>query len=191
MRVYLLTTTKDDGIYIGQTINTIEFRFAGHKKAARRKKYNFYLYNAINKYGFDSFSIHLIEECNSLDELNNAEEFYIAYYKSIGAKLYNIKPGGKNHKMAESTKLKLRNLKLGTKSTEECKQKISKSLMGNKYGVGKGTRSVIAYNIVYTDILFNSINEAAEYFKSFPENISAVLNGKRKTLKGYKFKYAI
>lgn len=56
------------------------------------------LTKAINKYGFDSFSCKLLEACDSLDELNEAEKYWIKYYNAVESmNYYNIANGGEGH----------------------------------------------------------------------------------------------
>ena len=53
------------------------------------------LLKAIQKYGKESFTCELIEECNSLQELNDREKYWIAYYNaSHDPMFYNLTQGG-------------------------------------------------------------------------------------------------
>lgn len=59
---------------------------------------------------------------NSSEEWKEDERWYIAYFKSIGAKLCNSTDGGDGtlgHKHSDETKQKMRKIKLGTKQPEE------------------------------------------------------------------------
>ena len=53
---------------------------------------NYKIYRAINKYGAEHFSIHLVEECPD-EELNNKEIYWIGRYNSY-EKGYNSTLGG-------------------------------------------------------------------------------------------------
>jgi len=128
------------------------------------KKYNrkFYFQNAIAKYGVDAFTWQIIDELETLDQSNEAEEFYIAYLNTIAHNGYNILPGGKNRKVHQATKDKIsETLKktscfigksgkdhpnFGTKRSEEDRLKQSQRLSGDN-GPGKKINSQIARQI--------------------------------------------
>ena len=54
--IYKITNLINNKLYIGQTKKTIEERFKAHIKVARQHK-NRYLYDAMNKYGYENFKI--------------------------------------------------------------------------------------------------------------------------------------
>lgn len=126
-----------DGIYVGQTIN-FNKRKNCHWRAADDD--NMPIQKAIKKYININFEMFIIEYCDSLDELNDSEEYYIAYYKSIGARLYNIKKGGDNHKMSEETKEKLRIAKTGKPILAQHGKTLSKE---HREKIGNGNRGKI------------------------------------------------
>ena len=82
MIIYKVTNKINDKIYIGQTIRKLYQRKAGHKCSAIKKKNISYFHNALRKYNIDNFEWEVIEECNSKEDLDLAEEWYIMYYKS-------------------------------------------------------------------------------------------------------------
>ncbi len=113
---------------------------------------------------------------------------------------------GKNH--SESTKIKISKSKRGTKMSNDTKNKISNSLSGiNNPNFGKqismetkkkisiantGKKNINVYRKVKnidTNIVFDSITEASEYYDIPRTHISSVCNGKRKTCGGYKWLY--
>lgn len=87
-------------IYI--TTNHINGRkYIGQKKYDKRGNWKEYLGSgiiltqAINKYGKKNFSKEIIEECESKEELNKREKYWIAYYDAVNSKMfYNIASGG-------------------------------------------------------------------------------------------------
>lgn len=91
--IYKITNIINGKLYIGQTRKTIEERFKAHIKNARRHV-NRYLYDAMNKYGYDNFVPSLIEECDDI-LLDEREIYWIQLYnttdKNIG---YNMTSGG-------------------------------------------------------------------------------------------------
>ena len=91
--IYKITNIINNKLYIGQTRKTIEERFQTHLKNAQ-KHINRYLYDAMNKYGYDNFICSLIEECDD-SLLDEREIYWIKFYnttdKSNG---YNMTIGG-------------------------------------------------------------------------------------------------
>lgn len=87
--IYKITNTINNKSYIGQSIN-IEQRWQRHKKATD----NFAIHQAFRKYGLDSFTFEIIEECDQ-KYLDEREIYWIQYYNSL-ANGYNMIPGGSN-----------------------------------------------------------------------------------------------
>jgi group I intron endonuclease len=85
MIIYKITNNINDKFYIGKTIKTADERFKRH--FYNHKTQNTYLYKAMRKYGFENFSIEIIEETRNLDE---REKFWI----STLLPQYNMTSGG-------------------------------------------------------------------------------------------------
>lgn len=110
-------TSPSGKIYIGQTKakNPISRWRNGGKGYYRINKFGDYqqpaMVNAINKYPWNEWSHEIIDYCNTLDEANKLEQYYIKLYKSNDSNYgYNITSGGGGHyhqKMSDETKAKL------------------------------------------------------------------------------------
>ena len=75
-KIYKITNTVTDDIYVGSTVNPLEVRFKKHLRFARKEIYkNIKLYKLMNDIGFDKFSIALIEDfpCENKTELCKRE----------------------------------------------------------------------------------------------------------------------
>lgn len=83
--IYKTTNLINGKIYIGKRKGKFTASYKGSGK---------YLRNAVHKYGADNFSVEVIEYCESLVVQNERERYWIAYYRSVGAKMYNIADGG-------------------------------------------------------------------------------------------------
>lgn len=134
--IYKITNIHNGKVYVGQTVNSLKRRFSQH---CTKKQGCPYLINAISKYGRDSFVIQLLDVCDTLDQANDQEKYYIKSYKSTERQFgYNIRDGGVNGKMGEvsaETRLKLSLSHKGKKRkpfTKEHRAKISKSKMGKR-----------------------------------------------------------
>lgn len=95
--IYKITNKTNNKSYIGQT-NDIQRRFIEHKTKGTSSRIPLDI--AIQKYGVDNFSFEIIEEC-TLEELNEKEQYWIAYYdtKKNG---YNCTDGGNQHSIGSN-----------------------------------------------------------------------------------------
>lgn len=117
MFIYKITNNLDGKFYIGQTVKDISYRFRKHLELGERGG-GYKLHSAIHKHGRNNFSIELVEECSSLEELNEKEEFWIGELKPD----YNLCPGGQFRLSAESIE-KMRQSLTGKKQPEELVEK--------------------------------------------------------------------
>ena len=87
--VYKITNKRNGKPYIGQTTRSIKLRFGEH---FRRKKS--LVGQAMRIEGKENFTIEVVEECQSQEELNARERFWIAFFNCITPNGYNIDSGG-------------------------------------------------------------------------------------------------
>lgn len=129
-KIYAHVNKENGKIYIGQTgqENVNDRWDSGHGYK------NCVVFNrAIQKYGWNNFVHIVLFENLSLDMANIVEVELIKKYKSNNNRFgYNINSGGRNCKMSESTKEKLRQMKLGTHASLETRRKLSEHWQ--KYG---------------------------------------------------------
>lgn len=88
--IYKYTNILNNKIYVGKT-SKLNRRKATHKRLS--KTVNSKFYNAIRKYGFESFSFEILEEVSSLQEANKKEILWISFYNSF-INGYNSTIGG-------------------------------------------------------------------------------------------------
>lgn len=69
-------------------------RWYSHQADARGGK-NTHLYNSMRKYGVDQFVWEVIDSATCLDDLNNKEAYWLAYFKQF-TECYNIRDAGGN-----------------------------------------------------------------------------------------------
>lgn len=106
---------------------------------------NVYFYNAIKKYGFDSFKHEVLFSGLTKEEAEQKEIELIAKHQSNNRLFgYNIANGGNcSGTMSQETKDKISKANMGNqyglgyKHTEEAKKKISEAAMGNQRFKGK------------------------------------------------------
>lgn len=157
MYIYRITNTVNNKIYIGQTHN-FKQRIYKHFFLARNGTKR-HLYNAIRYYGEDKFKSEILEECSE-EDASKREQYWIKFFKTTDKRYgYNKTDGGemsnswkynthkdhtrrligaktKGHRVNRVAIEKIRQLRLGTKLTDEQKKQISKTLK-EKYANGE------------------------------------------------------
>lgn len=123
--IYKIVNKINNKVYIGQTIRTLEERWKSHFYETVNQKLNTKLGKAIRKYGFESFSIEIIE---STEELDSRERYWIDFYQSFGKNGYNIKIGGIGGPHAVETKRKIAKANTRRIWTEEMRKNMSDSI---------------------------------------------------------------
>ena len=87
--IYVITCLLNGMKYVGQTTHSVKVRFEEH---ARRK--DTLIGQTIHIYGKDNFTIEVLEECKTQEELNAREIAWIARFNCIFPYGYNITAGG-------------------------------------------------------------------------------------------------
>jgi group I intron endonuclease len=98
-----------------------------------------YLKRAIKKHGTKNFTKEVIEYCETYEELNEREKYWISFFNATKSiEYYNISDGGDggyrlsgySDKQLKEYKNKISKTSKGRKHTEEAKRKISKARKG-------------------------------------------------------------
>lgn len=156
--VYMHRNKINGKIYIGMT-NDIErrWRYGGceyrrshNGRASVDSNSHPPFWNAIEKYGWDSFEHIVIQDRLTFDEAEEMETHWIAHYKSNCVKYknpsygYNLTDGGKGSKGRKMSEIEKQNLsaknsgkgnpRYGVRLSEETKQKISAANKGRYVG---------------------------------------------------------
>lgn len=212
--IYQITNNINGKIYVGKTVkNNIQERWKEHLKDY--KKYRCEkrpLYDAINKYGPENFSIKELEEC-SLEELNDKEIYWIEKLGSFKYG-YNATIGGDgkqyiNYDLVCETYKNLQCVVDTAKQLNISEDSVSKILklykidiipnakiVQNKYG-----KIINMYDLNDNYLrTFLSTTEAAKFMvenkltnckmTTIKQHISEVCKGKRNTAAKFKWKYA-
>ena len=95
MVVYKITNRLNGKLYVGQTRQPIEKRFLQHAKARTP------LDDAMRNCGLENFTIEVIEECETQEQANKRERFWIRVLNCKMPNGYNRSSGGKGHRCAK------------------------------------------------------------------------------------------
>lgn len=158
--VYAHINKVNNKIYIGIT----------SKKPKKRWGYNGInykcqiFYRAIQKYGWDNFEHIILFKNKTKEEAEELEKLYIKVLMGNNCKYgYNVSNGG------SST----------GKHSDETIKKISQSQIGelnHMYGVKRGLHQC-AKKVYYNNLIFNCIQDFADYIGSTYSRINGILNG--------------
>lgn len=174
-----------------------------------------YVWNAIQKYGWDNIKHEIIFEVYGVDDAEYYEQYFIALFRSNVRKYgYNIKNGGrfsKGHKMRPEVTKKMGEMRRGTNNwiygkhlSEETRKKLSLAHMGkcNIEAIHRGAKKRMggkAYNARKVNCYdmngnfikeFNSLADAAREYANRPQDIYNCCIGKQKSSRGRRWQYA-
>lgn len=103
--IYMHKNKVNGKVYIGQTNQKPEYRWG---KNGKRYENCTHFFRAITKYGWDHFEHIILEENLTLEQANERESYWIAYYDSTNEENgYNIQSGGLSRNVANDTREKL------------------------------------------------------------------------------------
>lgn len=137
MIVYLITNKINGKRYVGQTVQCLPYRWSAH---TNEKSQCVALNRAIQKYGKENFEIKVLSKCNSLEEMNHRENYYIKLFKTLAPYGYNLTTGGDGRKCSEETRKKMSISQKGNKGRtgqKRSKEEIEKQIKKTK-GVKRG-----------------------------------------------------
>ena len=141
--IYKLTCVVNNKIYIGKA-NNLSSRLSAHKNTAKQKTVRYYLQHAILKYGWEAFTVEILETFKDFDRSNDThkqlilerEAHYIELFDSTNKdKGYNrckYSTDNTGRKHSEESKEKMRQAHLGRVFSEEHRKNISLHRKGAK-----------------------------------------------------------
>lgn len=167
--IYTIKNLIDNKQYIGSSIRLLA-RWIQHRNALRRNShFNIYLQRAWNKYGEQSFTFSILEECEF--NLIQREEYWIDLLKTFNPKIgYNFC----RYPRAS---------RLGCKARPETIEKMRKSLSGENHPMwGKHLKSSTKSKISSTQIGIPKPTSGAkkEFLVINPNGIEIKITGIRK-----------
>lgn len=213
MFIYLITNQINGKKYVGQTVQTVAKRWKRHCWESTMKRKVMAITGAIAVHGAKNFTIEQLEECQTIDQLNAAEEFWISKLATLSPTGYNLTPGGKSrgHLLPE-TRLKISLANKGRKTSDETRSRLSESHKGwvpseetkekwRKAFTGKKqSQAVVQHRITklaktYTmicptgeSVTFTNMKEFCKLHSLSESKMNQVANGKRTSYKEWKRK---
>jgi group I intron endonuclease len=127
--IYRITNTETGMEYVGQTVQSLRERWVEHMSHARQVKSQSYMSRALRKYPIEAFVVESIHECESQEELDFVETFYISLLNTKAPNGYNLADGGGGVSGWQNGK--------GNVPTEETRKRLSEAGKGNTNALGK------------------------------------------------------
>lgn len=125
--IYKITNTVNGKAYIGQTSATLHRRWNEHKADARNRKAHPYLHLAMLKHGYDNFTIEVVDQAETREELDAKEIEWIAKLRTTDKHHgYNCTTGGGACFHGPSSRARIK----GVKRSPESKAKRSETMKG-------------------------------------------------------------
>ena len=203
--IYKITNLVNDKVYIGKTLKTAEERWKEHCREYKKERCEKRpLYRAMNKYGIENFVYETIEEC-TVENINDREIYWIEYYGSFHYG-YNATRGGDgtsyvNYDLVYRLFLEGNTVKQIHLLTGHDCETITKILKNNgvlSEEIQQRARDLSKVSVIMIDKdtdevlqIFPSMQEAVRHVgERNSSHIAAACQGKRKTVRGYKWQYA-
>jgi group I intron endonuclease len=174
--IYQIRNSKNNKIYIGQSIN-IPSRIKNHKSLLRDgKHHSHHLQNSYNKYGVGCFEFKTLLLCEQ-SELTRYEQALVNSLSPQYNKKLECVDSPKGIKLRESTKLKMSLSHKGSVVSRETRERISIANKGRK--VSDETRKKLSLNSRFkgkhhTDEWKRNMSEKMKGRKKSPEHIRKV-----------------
>lgn len=127
--VYLLTNRANGKQYVGQTRQTLAKRLRRHRWVSTTKS-RMPISLAIKKYGWNSFSVRVLCECDSQSELDDKEVYYAKTLKTFSPDGYNLRAGRGRGVVSDETKKRISVALTGRVASVETRRKLSESHRG-------------------------------------------------------------
>jgi group I intron endonuclease len=205
--VYCATNKENNLVYIGQSVKSLKDRLRTHKADAFQKKVVSPFYNAIRKYGWDTFTWKVLdtgaffrdigynmntggdnrvyneEHCKHMSEIKKETPAWNKGKKLSEEHKKNLSISHTGYKMTPKHIENSRRGHLGIPCSNEKKEKIRKALIGHE---GAGKKSVIC---IETQKQFSSLKEVERVMNIRSSSIGMCCNGKLKTSGGYHWQY--
>jgi group I intron endonuclease len=108
--IYKITNTVNGKVYVGQTVSRLAKRWREHKcHAGKHGPNKHYLHKAMHKYGHDKFSIEIIDQAFSAEELSAKEMSWISILETSNRdKGYNLTLGGEGFRPSDPEQTRAR-----------------------------------------------------------------------------------
>lgn len=159
MLIYKATNIITGRSYVGQTRMTLKERIRSHNKS----KDGVYFHSAIQKYGKQNFQWEILETCESLNEANFLEKYYIKQQETLAPNGYNLHTGGDSHECSAATRQLMSQVRLGRRLNPATEIKPGQRLSPRtEFKKGRKALNKKAVIDLESGFTWDSVSEAAD-----------------------------
>lgn len=136
MIVYVIECSVNGKIYVGQTSKGLQHRWQRHIRSALIEHGDSLFCRAIRKHGPEMFEPKVLERCDSLQQANDREIYWIQVLNAFGDDGYNAAEGGggcAGYVHSEITKRRISEALKGRKFSERHRRNLSKAHTGRRH----------------------------------------------------------
>ncbi len=198
MLIYVITNKLSGKQYVGQTQRTLKARIYEHRHGKV-----LYIDRAIRKIGWENFTVEVLEECKTLEELNEREMYWIRKLNSKKPNGYNrtdVGNGRRGHHLSEDTKKRLSEMRRGPKNanygkpiSDWQKKRISEARTGATMSNDARAKVAKARSkpviCVETGEVYPSAKIASESMGLYRTAVCKACSGEAKTVGGFHWRY--
>lgn len=131
INIYKIINLKNNKVYIGQTINSIQHRFNQHLRETRS---NNELHRDMQSQNKKDFKVILLDTAENMIDADEKERFWISFYDSTNKnKGYNLDSGGRSN--CKKSETALRPMKEAVMRNWENEDKAKRMLDGLEKGI--------------------------------------------------------
>jgi group I intron endonuclease len=108
MHIYTIKNLVNGKMYVGQTVQSnAKMRWYAHCDMVRKGKKS-HLYDSMRKYGIDNFLWEVVDQANTIEELNELETAWANKLRDQEITLYNNRETGGNKKHSAESIMKMK-----------------------------------------------------------------------------------
>jgi len=195
--IYKIVNVVNNKIYIGSAFNLKQRKSEHFSKLKKGKHVNIHLQRSFNKHGIKNFEFKIIEYVENKAIILDREQYWIDFYGIDN--IYNICSVAGNtsgiKQSKESVRKRVEKI-TGMKRSNETKAKMSLASKGRKLGPmsdaekkKRKDNSSLKIKIICidTNIIYESIIEAARQIGCRASDLVNLLKGRQKTVNGLHF----
>lgn len=183
-KVYIIRNTKSGLAYIGQTFQSMKERMRHHLSSRGEERR--VIGDAIQQDGPGNFTVTIIAEADTREELNELERLCIQVYNTEYPNGYNLTKGGVNS-FSELNRNAISNARIGLTLTDSPRP-LKRRARGIRPDVKNNKKPVIGTHLLTGEVIELPYLSCDDRFD--PRLISAVCRGKRRHHRGYSWRYA-
>jgi group I intron endonuclease len=131
--IYLITNRVNGKQYVGQTVGSVQARFKKHLWPSTSTFTNMPIAGAVKKYGRENFTVGVLCECASQEEMDRMERHYAVTLQTFVPNGYNLRAGNGRGTMSAELKRRIGDGRRGKLASPETRRRLSLAHIGHTW----------------------------------------------------------